>query len=100
MHDGSPGSEAPAELDAMLCKARTACVQAASAAVEVHNTTMVCPAAAASCSFSFRSGAPRFISFKELLAPSAVPLTPALIGACHAAASCLAGSSIAAWGAA
>ena len=84
----------------MLCKARTAGVQAASAAVEVHSTTMACSAAAAPCSFPFRSGAPRFITPKALLTAPEAALEPEVSWARCGAAACFAGTSIAAEGAA
>ena len=85
----------------MLCRARTAGVQAASAAVEVHSTTMACPAAAASCSFPFRSGAPRFITLRTpLLTPPAAALEFEVTAARCAAAGCFAGTSTTAAGAA
>ena len=85
----------------MLCRARTTGVQAASAAVEVHSTTMACPAAAASCSFPFRSGAPRLISPRTLLlTPPAAALGSEVTAARCAAAGCFAGTSTAATGSA
>ena len=85
----------------MLCRARTAGVQAASAAVEVHSTTMACPAAAASCSFPFRSGAPRLITPRTLfLTPTSAALESEVTAARCAAAGCSAGTSTAAAGAA